>query len=72
MGCFAHSSPHVSQMFAHSAQMSRAHSLLRAIAPEANPQISAQSMSRAMQRAIDFTSGSCRHAVAQWWHAVAH
>ena len=33
-------------------------------------QISAQSMSRAMQRAIIFTSGSCKQAIAQWLQLV--
>jgi bacterioferritin-associated ferredoxin len=51
--------------------MATASSLPRAIAPAVKVQIAAQSMSLAMQRAIAATSGSCKHAAAQWLHAVA-
>jgi hypothetical protein len=69
--CFAHSSPHAWQMSAQAVHSSRAFSLPRAIAAAARAQISAQSMSSAMQRAIILTSFSCRQALAQWLHAAA-
>jgi hypothetical protein len=58
MRCRAHSSPQASQIVAHVAQIWEANSLRRAIAADASWQIAAQSMSRAMQRAIIFTSSS--------------
>jgi hypothetical protein len=48
-----------------SVQIAGAFSLPRAMAAEASWQMAAQSMSSAMQRAIIFTSCSCRHAVEQ-------
>jgi len=48
-----------------------AFSLPRAMAAAASAQICAQSTSSAMQRAIIFTSSSCRQAAAQWLHSVA-
>ncbi len=59
-------------MSAHTLQMAWACSLPLAMAPDANLQISAQSMSSAMHRAIIFTSDSCRQAVEQWLQAIAH
>ena len=63
--CLAHSSPQVSQMPAHSAQMAFACSLPRAMAAAANWQAAAQSMSSAMHLAIIWTSGSFRQDAAQ-------
>jgi hypothetical protein len=72
ISCFAHSSPQDLQILAHSAQIALACSLPRAIAAAANAQMAAQSMSSAMQRAIFFTSGSCKQAIEQELHAIAH
>jgi hypothetical protein len=69
--CLAHSSPQAWHTSAQAAQIARAFSLPRAMAAAATAHSSAQSMSRAMQRAIIFTSSSCRQAAAQWLHAVA-
>lgn len=59
-------------MSAHTLQMACACSLPRAMVADASLQSSAQSMSSAMQRAITFTSGSCKQAVEQWLQAIAH
>jgi hypothetical protein len=58
-------------MSAQSLQIAVAYSLSLAMAAAANWQIAAQSMSRAMQRAIVLTSLSFRHEAAQWLHATA-
>ena len=58
-------------MSAHSLQIAVAYSLPLAIAAAASWHIAAQSMFRAMQRAIVFTSLSFRHEAAQWLHATA-
>tara|TARA_R110001599_G_scaffold159052_2_gene346315 strand:- start:125585 stop:125767 length:183 start_codon:yes stop_codon:yes gene_type:complete len=58
-------------MSAQTLQTAVANSLPRPINPAAVRQISAQSMSEAIQRAIIFTSGSCKHEAAQWSQAVA-
>jgi hypothetical protein len=58
-------------MSAQTRQIALAKSLPRAIAAAASWQMAAQSMSSAMQRAIIFTSGSFRQALAQWLHAMA-
>lgn len=59
-------------MSAHTLQTAWACSLALAMAADASLQISAQSMSSAMQRAIIFTSGSCKQAVEQWLQEIAH
>jgi hypothetical protein len=52
--------------------MAGANSLPLAMKAEASRQSSAQSMSKAMQRAIAFGLSSAKQAVAQWSHALAH
>lgn len=70
--CLAHSSPQASQICAHVPQTDFANVLPRAMKPAAIRQTAAQSISKAMQFAIIFTSSSCRQAVAQWSQASAH
>ena len=72
MACLLHSCAHRSQLWAQSLQIAITSSLPRAIDPAARVQIAAQSMSLVMQRAIAFTSGSCKQVATQWLHAVAH
>jgi hypothetical protein len=67
-----HSSPHAWQICAHAAHIAFADSLARAIAAAATAQMSAQSMSSAMHRAIILTSCSWRQDEAQWLQASAH
>jgi hypothetical protein len=68
----AHSPPHRWQTSAQAAQLTLELSLARVIAAAASEKISAQSMSRAMQRAIILTFSSCRQAVAQCSQASMH
>jgi len=63
--CFPHSSPQVSQISAHIWQNAEANSLPRAMYEAASLQICAQSMSKAMQRAIALTSRSWRQDATQ-------
>src|SRR5438067_2056099 len=67
---FSHSCAHASQTSAQSAQSRAAKSLPRDINRTARAQISAQSRSSSMHRAIFFTSCSCRHSDAQCSHAI--
>jgi hypothetical protein len=62
--CFWHSSPHSSQISAQRAQSCIALSLPRAMNAAARRQISAQSTSSAIHRAIIFTWSSRKHAAA--------
>jgi len=71
MSCCSHSPEHASQISEQRAQIAAAFSLSRAMYPAARRQSCAQSMSRAMQRAIALGSSSARHAAAQWSQASA-
>jgi hypothetical protein len=67
----SHSVAQASQASAQVSQIEPARSLPRAMQAAARRQISAQSMSSFMQRAMLCTSFSAKHDVAQWSQAVA-
>lgn len=69
--CWPHSSAQALQISTQRRQKACAWSLPRAIKEAATRQICAQSMSRAIQRAIAFTSSSLRHAAEQKSQASA-
>lgn len=64
MSCFWHSAPHASHT-AHTPQIATDNSLSRDMYAAASRQISAQSMSSAMQRAIGWGFASFRHEAAR-------
>jgi hypothetical protein len=66
-----HSSPHISQTEAQAWQIVLANSLPLAMKPAATRQSWAQSISKAIQRAIAFGSCSRKHAAAHRSHASA-
>jgi hypothetical protein len=71
IGCLPHSAAHMSQISAQDWQIMLATSLPLAIAPAARRHIWEQSISRAIQRAIDFTSCSCKQPAAHMSQARA-